>query len=131
MKFLLFTVILTVTSVAAVDAAPKNKAVVVKVGQEKVVLGTGIKVKFIEVLEDARCPADVTCVWAGNAKIKLQLTKAGKSETVELNTALDPKEVKFAGYSFKIAQLLPYPRSNVRINRLGYVARLQATPAGR
>ena len=126
MKLLMVTIILTLFGGLAVHAAPKNKTVVVKVGQEKLVLGTGIKVKFIEVLEDGRCPADANCVWAGSAKIKLHLSKAGKSDTVELNTGVDPKEIKFAGYTFKIAALTPYPRSNIRINRLGYVVTLTA-----
>ncbi|MFH1764671.1 MAG: hypothetical protein ABIF09_10810 [Gemmatimonadota bacterium] len=31
--------------------------------------GSVLRFSFGEVLEDSRCPVDVTCVWAGNAKV--------------------------------------------------------------
>jgi hypothetical protein len=98
----------------------------VKVDQEKTVSGTRIKVKFIELIEDSRCPVDVNCVWAGNAKIKLRFSKGSDEEVVELNTTLKPQTIDFGGYRFKLAGLTPRPRSNVRISRLGYVAALTA-----
>ena len=33
-----------------------------------------IKIEFLEVVEDSRCPKGTTCVWAGQAKIKLWVT---------------------------------------------------------
>ena len=32
-------------------------------------------IKFV-ALEDSRCPQDVTCVWAGNAKVTIRVTSA-------------------------------------------------------
>lgn len=70
-------------------------------------------VKFAEVLSDSRCPEKVTCVWAGEAKIRLEIQKNG--EKVENKTlvfspnmqssvlfSLKNKEVKVYGLS-------PYP----------------------
>ena len=124
----LFTIgaILILIAGATFGTGLQEKSVTVKVEQEKFVPGTRIKVKFIEVVEDGRCPADVNCVWAGNAKIKLQLSKGSDKEEVELNTTVRPRTIEFGGYSFRLAGLAPYPRSNVRINRLGYVATLTA-----
>jgi hypothetical protein len=31
----------------------------------------GLIVEFVKVLEDSRCPTDVTCVWAGEVKLQL------------------------------------------------------------
>ncbi len=31
------------------------------------------EIKFSEILEDSRCPSDVTCVWEGRAAIKLDI----------------------------------------------------------
>ena len=31
----------------------------------------GVKVTFMEVFEDSRCPSDVTCVWAGRVTVGL------------------------------------------------------------
>ena len=123
MKLLLIGALLTITN-PFFGAAPQDKTVSVKVDQEKVVPGTKIKVKFIELIEDSRCPTDVRCVWAGNGKIKLRLSKGSDEEIVELNTLVKPQAVEFGGYRFKLTGLAPRPRSNVRISRLGYVAAL-------
>lgn len=126
MKLLIITTLLSLTGGWSIDSPVQDKTVMVKVAQERVVPGTQIKVKFIELLEDGRCPADVVCAWAGNAKIKLQFSKGSDVEVVDLNTGVKPQTHEFGGYSFKIAALTPYPRTNVRINRLGYVATLSA-----
>lgn len=85
----------------------------------------GIKIKFVELIDDSRCPTDTNCVWAGNAKIKVRVTKNGRSKDLELNSNLAPRDVVFAGYSFKLVGLTPEPRSNIRINRNGYVATIE------
>src|SRR5882672_10036739 len=38
----------------------------------------GLQIKFVEVKEDSRCPADVKCVWAGNAAVRLEVSIRGK-----------------------------------------------------
>jgi hypothetical protein len=97
-----------------------------KVGINKEVAGKGgLKVAFVELVEDARCPADVQCVWAGNAKIKIRVTKNGKSKILELNTAESGTPAAYAGYSFKLKDLMPELRSNVRINRNAYEATIE------
>jgi hypothetical protein len=30
-------------------------------------------VKFVKVLEDSRCPKDVTCIWAGRARVQIEV----------------------------------------------------------
>jgi hypothetical protein len=85
----------------------------------------GIKVAFIELVEDARCPTDVQCVWAGNAKIKIRVTKNGRSKVLELNTSEPGAAPAFGGYSFKLKGLTPELRSNVRINRNAYEATIE------
>jgi hypothetical protein len=61
-------------------------------------------------------------VWAGNAKIKVQLTKSGKKKNVELNTGMAPQTVRFEGYEFTLSKLTPVPASNIRIRKDGYLA---------
>ncbi len=45
-----------------IQLAPKEQAAF---GQQ------GLSVEFIRVVEDSRCPSDVTCVWAGEVKVQL------------------------------------------------------------
>ena len=35
-------------------------------------------VTFLEVLEDSRCPKEVTCIWAGRAKIRVAIQENGQ-----------------------------------------------------
>lgn len=55
-------------------------------GGEKICAGDMLtfgsrSVKFIEVVSDSRCPSNssVTCIWAGEAKVKLEFYQNGKS----------------------------------------------------
>lgn len=35
-------------------------------------------VKFLEVVSDSRCPEGVTCIWAGEAKVRIGIVKNGE-----------------------------------------------------
>ena len=104
-------------------AAKQPERISVKINGSAAAKG-GIRIKFVELVEDSRCPTDTNCIWAGNAKIKVRITKNGRSKDLEMNTGPDPTEVFFAGYSFRLVGLTPEPRSNIRINRNGYVAKI-------
>jgi hypothetical protein len=97
----------------------------VRINREKTAARSRLRVKFVKLVEDSRCPVDTNCVWAGNAKIKIRVAKNGRSRTLELNSNTGPKVADFAGYSFKLAGLMPQPRSNIRIDRNGYVASIE------
>ena len=46
-----------------------------KVNQEAVINSENIRIKFLEILEDSRCPRDVQCIWAGQIKILINIMK--------------------------------------------------------
>jgi hypothetical protein len=102
--------------------ARHEQKVSVQVGKSATESHSKIQVEFVEMVEDSRCPKDVDCVWAGNAKIKIKVTKGTKSQVIELNSGVPNKENKFSGYEFVLKTLTPEPASNIRINRNGYVA---------
>lgn len=72
-------------------------------------------------IQDSRCPVNVTCVWAGQAKVKLELSKGADSQTLHLildgsasrNNAnrLDSTQVSLAGQNYKVVlrEVNPYP----------------------
>lgn len=83
---------------------------------------SGVRIKFVDLIEDSRCPIDTQCIWAGNAKLKVQLSKNGRSKIVEMNTGTAPRTIRFEGYEVKVTKLTPQPASNIRIRKDGYVA---------
>lgn len=69
-------------------AAGLNEQFTITVGQEAVIAGERLRVRFERDIRDERCPPELDCVWEGNARIRLRLIKASESGgMVELNTA--------------------------------------------
>lgn len=94
-------------------------------GQSVRVEGERLTVTFSRVAEDSRCPEGVQCVWAGNAKVVLRLSKGRRrASTMSLNTGVDPRQRVYRGYEVKLVKLDPYPKENRRIRRRDYVATL-------
>jgi len=107
--------------------AQTTQQVSVRLNKQAKASRSKLTIKFVAV-EDSRCPQDVNCVWAGNAKVTVKVTnRRGESKTFDLNTNLDAKSVKFDGYEIKLGNVTPYPRSNVRINPSGYTASFTVT----
>jgi len=121
---LVFTLFIAV--VPAVNGQSWQKTVSIAKGREKAIQRSGTKIKFLDVVEDSRCPVDVNCVWAGNAKVKVEVRSGrGRPRIFELNSALAPTVISYAGYDFKLVNLTPALRSNVRINPDKYVATIE------
>ena len=104
-----------------------NRAFTLKVGERAMLKGTRLRIKFMAVESDSRCPKDVTCVWAGNAAVSLHLSTRTGNITVSRNTSASPQFVtdsEYRGYKVKLVGLSPYPRSNRKIAAGDYVATL-------
>lgn len=99
----------------------------VQINKQKKFTRSNLTVQFVSLVEDSRCPKDTNCIWAGNAKIRIKVSKAKQSKTFELNTFTEPKAAVFAGYEIKLVDLNPEPATNIRINRNGYVATLEVS----
>ena len=129
MKLLIasFLILIGFGSFSAVSAR-KTQEISVEINTEAAAKG-GVKVRFVELVEDSRCPTDTNCIWAGNAKIKVRVSKNGRSKVIELNSLEKGKPPVFAGYSFRLTKLTPEPRTNIRINRNGYVATIEIEKA--
>jgi hypothetical protein len=124
-----FLFILT-SALAPGAAAPARDAALdqefeVRAGQWVTIEGERLRVTFSRVAEDSRCPEGVTCVWAGNARVVLKLSKGRRrASTMTLNTGMDPKRGAYRGYEVKLVKLDPYPKEKRRIRRRDYVATL-------
>lgn len=75
---------------------------------ETVTVG-GVAVSYLALEGDSRCPIGVTCVWEGDAEVRLHLAAAGAEAEVVLHTALDPRSSVIDGLELKLLDVLPYP----------------------
>ncbi|NGX83200.1 hypothetical protein [Aequorivita sp. KMM 9714] len=84
MKNSLFAILILISSLSFGQDSPKTPKIGVKVPEGETVVLKGVSVKFLEVIEDSRCPEGVNCIWAGRAIVKAEVTSNGKTEEVTL-----------------------------------------------
>lgn len=74
------------------------------------------QIKFVEVLSDSRCPSNVTCVWAGEAKVLVEVYKNGQfAEEKELVFGGLTKSLNIVNNELlgvRALKLQPYPVSS-------------------
>lgn len=78
------------------------------IGQEWIYNKTAVK--LLKILSDSRCPNQVTCMWAGEARVLLGITTG--EEYVEKEVVVsgsDPELVLQAGLRLLFFRLKPYP----------------------
>ena len=127
MKIIIITILLAI-SLVIVASAQTGQSVLVCAGKQVTAKQSGLKVKFVEVLEDSRCPTGANCIWAGNARIKIEVTnKDGGEKTFELNTSSGPKGDQFDGWAVDLVTLTPYPSTKGAIDPKDYIAKLVIT----
>ena len=81
-----------------------------RVGESVVVQQENLRLRFDSVPQDSRCPRDVQCVTAGNARVRLEVTVGSAPPSiVELNTAQEPREAQLEGLRVVLEDLTPYP----------------------
>jgi hypothetical protein len=98
----------------------------VKIGTSKTAKTGKISIKFVEVIEDSRCPEDANCIWAGNAKIKVTVSRNGRDrQTFELNTSLPNDNsgdhfISYNGLKITLIGLTPFPSASKAIDTKAY-----------
>ncbi|MDZ8259317.1 hypothetical protein [Nostoc sp. ChiQUE01b] len=87
-----------------------------------------IEIKFSQVIQDSRCPSDVTCIWQGQVIIGLDIIKNGQQVstlTLTLIPGRDPLPIQFLDkYSVRFIGLSPYPKSTKAIALKDYIAKI-------
>ncbi len=108
--------------------ARTTQKVSILINKQKTVVKNKLSIKFASLIEDSRCPRDVQCIQAGNARITIEVF-CGKNgaKTFEINTGKQPQTVSYGGYDIELTDLAPQPASNIRINRNGYTATFAIT----
>ncbi len=85
-------------------------------GQEARISDENLSLRFTDVLEDSRCPAQVECFWTGQARIAVVATQPqAEPTTLEFNTNPAPGQtrqtVEVGDYTVELKSLDPYPQT--------------------
>ena len=96
-------------------------------GESAPIEGSALRVRFVAVSEDSRCPSDTTCVWAGEVKVKLEiLERSNPPREFELKAG---ESTDAAGLRLTLLRVEPQPLSTARIPAQAYRATLRADRA--
>ncbi len=88
-------------------------------------------IQFKKVISDSRCPKDVTCIWAGEAKVVIAVLENGKitEEKIVTLNGQSKIDLSFLGlkdvFSLKALDLIPYPVSTRKIKDSEYCLKIQ------
>ena len=121
------------------SAAEPGKEKVLHVG-ESLRYDSGLKLTFLAVCNDSRCPFNAQCLSSGDAEVVL-LVKAGnqKAREIRIHTDLQPRTVMipvnvyppglgvvsvFDFYAISIARLAPLPNTEKKLLQSDYRLKL-------
>ena len=123
---LLSVLALLLTRCALVDdnADPPDEPalVVVEEGQRVVLPAFETTLRFVEKTEDSRCPVNVVCIWEGQVKILLEVSRSRQTPisfelvgfvSMEGNTEEPGVTHDALGLRFTLERLDPYPIDGV------------------
>ena len=106
---------------------PLNQEFTLAPGQASTVDTTSVRVEFMRVSGDSRCPADAICVWGGDALVHIRVSD-GSSVEYELHTGDQSRAaVTHGGIRLELVNLQPYPFSSRTIAPEDYRATLTAS----
>lgn len=95
-------------------------------GQSANIESERLVIKFKTVLEDSRCPINAVCVWAGNAKVEIEVIDInGQNKTVILNTEDEPKAEALKAHLLTLIALNPPRTDGVSILPGDYAVKLR------
>lgn len=100
-------------------------------GRVALVTGADLRLEFLRISSDSRCPMNATCIWMGEATVALEVQRG--SESPESIVARLPGRViapdsiawtRWRDVRIGLARLLPYPTAGVPVDSSTYVATL-------
>lgn len=113
-------------------ASPKDAPVRSLAVGQSLRYDSGLKLTFVKVRNDSRCPMGALCIWAGDAEVVL-IAKVGNQpdKIIRIHTYSNPTSVSIPAaapgtistmktYYVKIARLSPQPRIGSTIKQSDY-----------
>jgi hypothetical protein len=119
---------------AACDGGPTGPTVSL---DEKFTLAPGevatvepsrVRLEFMDVTGDSRCPADALCIQGGDAVVRVRASAGVSATMLELHTGDSSRAAAiFQGLRVALEELQPYPFSSRTISPGDYRATLRVT----
>ncbi len=125
MRFRILAAGLLVSCASTLTQVASNADFELEPGKPVQLAGTGVRVTFLAVVSDSRCPVDVVCVTAGDAEIRLSVVGEGEDRTVSLHTTQEPRSVTIGAVRIELFGLAPSPRSTVTTRPQEYRATIR------
>lgn len=127
-SILFLCTLLSVISGCGKDEHNIGEEFTLRIGETASIKGEQLRIQFLEISEDSRCPRNVTCVWEGRAIAVIDILHEDTSKQIMLTehglSDLSAKE-KFGEYEL-LFRILPYPEeAEVQISTDDY--RLELT----
>jgi len=84
-----------------------------------------VKIQFVQVTEDSRCPTDVQCVWAGRIVVNVTFFQNGTEQTGalalgDITGTSYSDEFIFGDYTVKLLGVQPAPKSDQSLSLTDY-----------
>ena len=122
------------TGLARCDRPAERGVVCARLGEEfdlrlnqtAYIASTPLSIEADAVPEDSRCPTDVVCAWAGNARVSLTLRAGTTANGGDVNSTLQPRAISRLGYTVELVDVRPPRLSTQGIPAEAYVVRLIA-----
>ena len=97
-------------------------------GETAAVDGASLRVQFVRVSGDSRCPADAFCIQGGDALVHIRAESGGAAADYELHTGDATRSAALhAGLRIQLMNLQPYPFSSRTIPPDEYRATLKVS----
>ena len=111
------------------ESAALGEEFSLSLGERENIQGEGLSIVFADILEDSRCPTGAQCVWQGQVRCSVLLTKNGSTYTetfTQMGLTADPATESALGYKFEF-RVEPYPEVGKEIAQKDYRLIVKAT----
>ena len=124
-QWLVLAPLISLVACAATPVPGKPLEFELAVGERVTLDDQSAAIEFVRVTDESRCPSDVTCVWAGDARVALRVTGSPGTVDTALHTTSPDRTLTHGAYILELLTLTPAPVSTAPIDPATYRVRLR------
>lgn len=95
---------------ASVPALSRTEdTLTIALGAQATTSDGGLRLRYVQLVNESRCPANVVCVWEGDAAVKLSGVVKRAAIEATIHTGLEPRSMQVSGYQLSLLDVRPYP----------------------